>query len=65
MSSVRFKSSSEEKMSMYENMVEDLVGDENSRYILDGKWNGGEKPNKLLSYRVLNKLKIRISDVTL
>lgn len=38
MSSVRFKSSSEEKMSMYESMVEDLVGDENSRYILDGKW---------------------------
>lgn len=37
MSSVRFKTPSEEKMSMYENMVEDLVGDENSRYILDGK----------------------------
>jgi hypothetical protein len=42
MSSVRFKTASEEKMSMYESMVEELVGDdddENSRYILDGKWN--------------------------
>lgn len=38
MSSVSFKSTStEEKMSMYENMVEELVADENSRYILDGK----------------------------
>lgn len=39
MSSVRFKTSSEEKMSMYEDMVEDLVGDENSRFMLDGKLN--------------------------
>lgn len=46
MSSVRFKTASEEKMSMYENMVEDLVGDENSRYILDGKWRK-RKINKL------------------
>ena len=39
MSSVRFKTASEEKMSMYEDMVEDLVGDdENSRFMLDGKW---------------------------
>ena len=31
-------SASEEKMSMYENMVEDLVNsDESSRYMLDGK----------------------------
>lgn len=38
MSSVQLKSSSEEKMSMYENMVEDLVNsDESSRYMLDGK----------------------------
>ena len=38
MSSVGFKTTStEEKMSMYENMVEELVADENSRYILDGK----------------------------
>lgn len=39
MSSVSFKTtSSEEKMSMYENMVEELVGaDESSRFILDGK----------------------------
>lgn len=39
MSSVRFKTASEEKMSMYEDMVEEIVGDddENSRYILDGK----------------------------
>jgi hypothetical protein len=39
MSSVSFKtSSSEEKMNMYESMVEELVGaDENSRFILDGE----------------------------
>lgn len=40
MSSVSFKTSSttEEKMSMYESMVEDLVdNEENSRFILDGK----------------------------
>jgi hypothetical protein len=43
MSSVRFKTASEEKMSMYENMVEDLVGDDDSRYILDGKWRKRKK----------------------
>lgn len=38
MSSVQLKLSSEEKMNMYENMVEDLVNsDESSRYMLDGK----------------------------
>lgn len=38
MSSAQLKSPSEEKMSMYENMVEDLVNsDESSRYMLDGK----------------------------
>lgn len=38
MSSVQLKSSSEEKMNMYETMVEDLVNsDESSRYMLDGK----------------------------
>lgn len=39
MSSVGLKTTStEEKMNMYENMVEELVADENSRYILDGKF---------------------------
>ena len=39
MSSVSLKTtSSEDKMSMYETMVEELVADENSRYILDGKF---------------------------
>jgi hypothetical protein len=42
MSSIKVKttsSASEEKMSMYENMVEELVGngDDDSRFILDGK----------------------------
>lgn len=38
MSSVQLTSPTEEKMSMYENMVEDLVNsDESSRYMLDGK----------------------------
>lgn len=39
MSSVQLKLSSDEKMNMYENMVEDLVNsdDESSRYMLDGK----------------------------
>lgn len=42
MSSVQLKQSEEslasERMSMYENMVEDLVNsDESSRYMLDGK----------------------------
>jgi len=39
MSSVSLKTtSSEDKMSMYETMVEELVADEKSRYILDGKF---------------------------
>lgn len=39
MSSVQLQLSSDEKMNMYENMVEDLVNsdDESSRYMLDGK----------------------------
>lgn len=39
MSSVQLKTSTtEERMNMYENMVEDLVNsDESSRYMLDGK----------------------------
>lgn len=38
MSSVQLTTSSEERMNMYENMVEDLVNsDESSRYMLDGK----------------------------
>lgn len=39
MSSVQLKLSSDDKMNMYENMVEDLVNsdDESSRYMLDGK----------------------------
>lgn len=41
MSSVQLQLSSDEKMNMYENMVEDLVNsdDESSRYMLDGKKN--------------------------
>lgn len=40
MSSVELKSSSDDKLSMYEGMVENLVKDESSRYMLDGmfKW---------------------------
>lgn len=39
MSSVGLKTTStEDKMSMYESMVEELVADDNSRYILDGKF---------------------------
>lgn len=40
MSSVELKSSSNDKLSMYEGMVENLVKDESSRYMLDGmfKW---------------------------
>lgn len=38
MSSVERKTGTEDKMSLYEGMVEDLANaDENSRYILDGK----------------------------
>lgn len=36
MSSVELKSSSDDKLSMYEGMVENLVKDESSRYMLDG-----------------------------
>jgi hypothetical protein len=41
MSSVQLKQSEEslasERMSMYENMVEDLVNSDENRYMLDGK----------------------------